>query len=1474
MCLFTHFAAGALTGAATGNVGWAAVAGTASHAVLDAIPHYDHPDWRVELAGGVAALLLLLLMPFVSPAAVVGGICGMLPDLENLFQKLGWMDRKRRIYPSHNGWVPHGRSLGPRAILWQFAIFAACFLALGLFNPGTALAAAGTDVARMDRPRVTVVSGDRDQTVLRLDFPVLQMPTDWDRISVEQVDFALPSTIEESVPEQVEILPPRMFVSVAIPSRKAPQVEVLGARWWKEPLAEVATDDLVSFSLPSVYRSVPISGARIPLAARGGVLRSLTVRLDHQADSRWLAEESAAKSLTEPATRTWRETPPMGLANRSLFEQMRDTSRRASLARVAQKSSLPELFFLTDHWARLEIDETGVYSVSGQDLHLAGVTNTSVHPASLRLYRGGGLSLMADPSAPDSLQADRIGLNEVAIEVLGAEDGEWNLDDELHFYGVATSAWSDRLGASPDPLEHYDHPYAAQAVYWLTWDSTAVSPLPGSPRRLVTDAATPRGSEILSTARLRGHHEQQLHSDIGRVADDFVWYNAINASVTENFNLPGVVADSSAFFVVDWRGVTDENSSRYDTAEAAAWANGSLATRVATGFAITAQEDSLRVRLAGPFTPLADQPNSISLQRTGGDGDLCLDSFDILYWADLDLRVLPGQTEIPIWAETSTADQADLVVAPPAGQQVRLWNVTDPSTPRALTGAASGAYTGRTGFGIDLPPGQHTYFVAFTSERMLDVGPIQVSSPDPIRLDPKGVDYLVIYPGEFAPAARALADFRSTMLPDTDSPVAASYNVQEIYNNFSGGQKDWRAIRNFMRYVYQNGGQRLRYVCLIGNACRDYRNYLGRTPQVDLYYDFLPTEVRTPFPDNPTYDLRESPYATDDGLVSFDPPALLDVDYPDVAVGRLPAVNLAEAELMVANTIAYETETEPGAWRDRILMVADDTHKRGVIPYSGEHKHTVEAEMLCENLVPTSIDAVKIYAVAYDLPPGSTNKPEVRADINIGLNEGTTIYHYIGHGSQDSLADERIFEIEDIPALTNGMKRGLFVAFSCDVGVYDSTNRRSMGEVFLTSDAGGAIGSITASQVSYSTENDVLTNAFYRELFPDREVDLTQGIGQALQRAKAEMYYFNARRNSQRYNLMGDPALVLPHPRNDLQFASDSLDSLMTGRRHQVRLGEAGDLLMPEAGDSYDLRVEESSVTRYYEFVYYPNPDSLLSYVERGEAVFRGTGTADGDQLAVDFMVPKQMRFGPDARVRMVLTTPEGEHAAEVRVPAVRSPPTANEDVHGPSIELAFADHLQSVRSGALLEAQLSDPSGIAILGTSPITSILLEFDETGFMTDITPSFRYDPDSYTTGRIGMALPADMEPGEHVVSLYAADALGNVGSDTLSFRIQDEITTGIASVALFPNPTHGPCRLVFDLGEPMHLRWDIYTLAGHCIRTIEADFEEAGRSQIEWNGRDDQSDEIANGTYLYVLRGRSASDPEHPFHHTGKLVLMR
>ncbi|MCP4517100.1 MAG: hypothetical protein GY824_17970, partial [Delftia sp.] len=146
MCVFTLFAAGALVGGLCPNVWTAAGAGLASHAVLDAIPHYDHPDWRLELGGGVLMLLILLTLPCASAAAVVGGLGGILPDLENLLQKLGRMKRSAFVFPSHTGLIPHGRELSRRHLGWQVALAAGCFVALCLLHPGQA-GAAPTDSA-------------------------------------------------------------------------------------------------------------------------------------------------------------------------------------------------------------------------------------------------------------------------------------------------------------------------------------------------------------------------------------------------------------------------------------------------------------------------------------------------------------------------------------------------------------------------------------------------------------------------------------------------------------------------------------------------------------------------------------------------------------------------------------------------------------------------------------------------------------------------------------------------------------------------------------------------------------------------------------------------------------------------------------------------------------------------------------------------------------------------------------------------------------------------------------------------------------------------------------------------------------------------------------------------------------------------------------------------------------------------------
>lgn len=1491
MCLFTHFAAGALAGGLTGSPGWGVLAGLASHAVLDVLPHYDHPDWRLELGGGLAALALLLFMPFVSGAAVLGGIAGMLPDLENLFQKLGKLRREQFIYPTHTGLLKHGRPLGPRNLAVQAVIFVACFVALGLARPGDAVAAddatsmpPATDEAAviMDRPVVRVLSATVDRTVVRIDLPVAKAPVDWRGVAVDAIRFALPPALDEKadgVGGDAAVLPPRLQLAVAVPTRRAPTVTVTDVRWWREPDAPVDLAAQLEFGAPAVFRSVPLTGGALPLALEGGVLAGVTLVIDHPragAVAGYLERDRKAGGATAadaaPAL-------PLQVLNPELGAALARGGALADRERAAAKAARFDPLTATTHWVRLDVAATGLYHLTGQQLAGFGVPVGDVDPAKLRLYRGGGLALQTDPAFPDSLQTDRSGLNEVAIEVVGGGDGEWNLDDEVRFYGVATSTWRDRLEAGAAPLDHYDHPYAAQAVYWLTWENDATaSPLPGSPRRVVALAAPALGGQVVDTCRLRLHREEQNADTPGAVADNWCWTTAIFSSWPGTFTARPPVAGSPTRFIVDLRGdLTDARYSGF-VWRGVGWLNGDTAAADTVTFSYFSENDSLRVRLAGESTALAAGVNTLTVANAsdlylGARLPLVVDSFDIVYRTALSLGTGLGQLEFAHWRDQVPAPgtATDFRLAFPDATAPLVWDVSRPDSALVVTG---GVASGTVTWGLVREPDEDRHFLASRPADLLTVASGTRVAPEALPALDGAVDYLVVAAAPFLTAGADLAAYRSTALPGVGSPVARAVSVETIYNHYSGGQKDPYAIRNYLRDVWAAGGHRLGFACFLGKASRDYRNYRGRTPLVDIY-DLLPTVVRTAFPLYPVPLQTPAPFASDDELVSFDtpPPAvgtLPDFDFPDLACGRLPALNTQQARAMVLRAIAAAAAPPEGDWRNHLVLTADDTARPHANPYdewTRELAHIVEAENLANNYFPRSLDVLKLYGSAYAFPPGSTAKPALRADIVAALNAGTTMFYYVGHGAEDNLADEQIFRSSDIANLGNGGRRAVFAAFSCDVGVFDSPTRLSMAEQFLGNDAGGGIGAICASQVSWSTENNAIAEAFFGNLFPERHVTGDRTLAQALMLGKAAMGYRFARANSQRYNLMGDPGYRPPHAIDDLAFAAASLDTLRAGSRQTVRLDAGAPV---GAGDSYALRVEDSSWARSF----LAAPNYTQTFVQPGAPAFAGSGTVGDSDLVVPFRVPAQVRYGDSGRARLIVQTPDGDHAAVQVLPAVRGSIGAVDDVRGPLIRLAFTDGRFRVRPGDPLTAALSDTSGIAILGTSPGNSLLLELDETGRMTDVTSSFAYDPNSYTSGSLLFPLPADLAAGAHRAALHASDALGNVGSDTLSFQIVPAGVAGIEDVTLFPNPTPGPCRLLFELSDPMAVQWDIYTLAGSRLRTLREDFPEAGPRILEWDGRDAQGDEIANGTYLYVLRGTGAAADGREITKTGKLVIMR
>ncbi|MDI7248032.1 MAG: hypothetical protein QME92_11300 [Bacillota bacterium] len=131
MYCITHFLAGAIVGASMPGPLGAACAGLVSHAVLDAVPHSDYGRaWQGVIDVACAGLVaLVILMAGADVRAVAGGVGGALPDIEvaaaflfpGAYRPHG---RLRLVFPSHSGFLGHGRLAFPWGVLTQVVAIA------------------------------------------------------------------------------------------------------------------------------------------------------------------------------------------------------------------------------------------------------------------------------------------------------------------------------------------------------------------------------------------------------------------------------------------------------------------------------------------------------------------------------------------------------------------------------------------------------------------------------------------------------------------------------------------------------------------------------------------------------------------------------------------------------------------------------------------------------------------------------------------------------------------------------------------------------------------------------------------------------------------------------------------------------------------------------------------------------------------------------------------------------------------------------------------------------------------------------------------------------------------------------------------------------------------------------------------------------------------------------------------------------
>lgn len=1262
---------------------------------------------------------------------------------------------------------------------------------------------------------------------------------------------------------------------------------------------------------PQKVRHSWIRGVEVPRLYRDGAgelreVQEIVVTVEHGGPLQ-------AEDLSPEVAQTERALLAPAVVNPGVVErQIRERTAPRSLAR---RAPVEDTFAKSPNWLRLELTVGGVFRLDYQDLRAALGAEAAdlVDPATLRLFGAREPLQPAFPSDPRSSWWPEQGLRERALHV-ETEDTSFGPGDRIWFYAPGPEDWQDGFDSEASIFEHYEQTYATRAALWLTWDEVGGEPsgFASSPARMPVVDARPTGSapRVLSHARSRLRLEENVVMAYGRVEDAWAWRDRIEAPASGQlgggifrhfFDLAHARPESLAWMrtrpIMDPPRVFDPNTpverqAEYRLNDQLFW-NQPWNSRVQTAPSLAPYEITVFDVPAVAGLNELQVENVSGRNSLGSAPELLIDGFSFVYRRDLELDPAGLAWLLPV-AESASASAFEFRLSDDAGalDEAVVLDRSDPWQPRWVQGEHSG---GGTGLAFELaPPSGAGRYEAVLRENARRPVALRRHRPRLLRHEVSAEaqggeartwDMVVLHPDELADSAEDLVSFRSARLDGVASPRVTAVDLQDVYDQFGHGFKDPVAIRNYLRFLFELDG-RLQYVVLVGDANRDSRGIIENSDP-----DLCPTWVQTHWPESPLSSDLTKTYARDDLFVCFDdpPPSFgrIEIDVPDAIIGRIPATNASESRRILQRIFDYEAEPASGDWRNTVLLVADDDVGLAGPNYR-EEDHVRKAEDIVNRWLPQAFDIDKLYLTDFENVPGSRGKPAARQALRDRWSRGRIIVHYIGHGSPEQMADENVFRIEDVPSLTNAARRPLFLALSCDVAIFDDPIKRSMSEQLVLSDAGGAIATIAATQVTFISANELLTDVLYASLYPSPILDLSEPVGAALWQGKVATGSSGwlVKHNSAKYVVLGDPAQRLQSPQEKLELSGGLSSSIPTGQLVELQGGFADGAPAGMDQGTWYLRAQASGDSTYFLMDDGPKEGEpgyvrprILPYATEGEQFFDGRGGYEDGSLQTQLRTPVFMNRGPRGRVRLLF---ESDHELFVgyadSLEVVAGTPDTD-DAEGPRIELRFANDARAVTPGMGIRATIEDPSGINTLGTVPANSILIEFDDSGIQTDVTDLFQLDDDDFTKGSLEISLPQTVAPGEHVLALSAGDMMSNVSVEEITFEVVPEGELAIGSHTPFPNPFVDQTRFVVEVLAPAGVSSDleltIYTVDGNRVETLRSRLTGGGgRISLPWDGRDQRGGEIANGTYLYTLRVDFEGSRPVSETVTGRVVRMR
>ena len=1118
------------------------------------------------------------------------------------------------------------------------------------------------------------------------------------------------------------------------------------------------------------------------------------------------------------------------------FAQARNWKESRPLTSVLSGSAALGPFSSGAAFVKMAVREGGIYRITGAMLTAAGITLGNLVTDSIRVFNGGGLQNEFLNSRP------RPQFTEIAISVSDGGDGRFDATDQLLFFGEGLSRWTYSPNADPTFVSHH---YAADNIYWLAIGGNFI----GTPVRMaaVDGSVTGVYDFQVSQGKRYVHVEQDstLALDItGHQLDYYEWFWSTSPSIRLFVPTPGVVPSTTSTLALSAR--TSFGSP-----------NGYVTTRV-NGVAATSNCNP--GGCTGTTSALTSGLNRIDLGLSPLSPGYAPSYFD---WIEFGYTSIlePSNDNLDVTLAVSSG-RAQVVVTDQYSATPEILNLDNPLAPVRIVNSQRAS--GKVTYEAMLTAGGPNRFYSTTPAQFKSPVSMTRVTPTDLYVDLSPADLVIVTTPQFVSALTEYVDYRVA-----SGHTSRIVTVGDITDNFSWGVYDPTAIRDFLKYVYENWNQPApSAVLFIGDGNYDYLNHLSTN---------VPNYV-------PSYNMPISfdPRGGDDNYVYFGNYGILDSDTSyandrgfDMMTARWPVKTSSEIRTITSKIKEYESGSSLASWRKNVVIVADDEYGAS----DNEIFHVADAITLEQSHIPRTLHRNRIYL--WDYPIVNRERPAVNDAIVAAFNDGALLVDYIGHGNPDVWAHEHVLRrSSDLARMTNRNRLPLVYAASCAIGFFDDPKREAMGEDFLSMSSGGAIGIISAARLVYSSPNAILNReVFHRMLYGE---GLT--INESLFAAKVLRQYASPFQsaNDRAYVYFGDPFLRLGMPQMNMVF--DQKPDSLTPLGIQTITGQVVDesnVLVPKNGLIY-VDVYDSDRPKTHRLV--SNSDVAIDYVLGGPSIYHGSATVTGGRFSFQFVTPLDVNFGgTGARIEIYAVLDSSIDALGlVDSLAVRNAAAPTADSSGPVITYRIpgrsnflsGDH---VTRGEQLEIRISDPSGINL--TSGLGhGITIEIDnQPDQMRNLSSTFSFEQNSYTGGSTAFSF-GSLEPGEHTLKIKAWDNANNYAASSLSVTVSGSDALAIHNLLNYPNPMSGSTTFYFELSNPAdRFTLEIFTLSGRKIQSMErlhlsADNYPNDVVSIGWDGRDMVGDRVATGVYIY----KATAVPQlsgKPVESFGKVVLV-